>query len=312
MKGYKARLVGEDFEKKLDVTKRLQALPLNKKIDMALEIIDRSKKHLEPAEKVCCCFSGGKDSVTVLSLLCRAFKRSEIICNYNPVQYMAPGRLEKIARFAAKEGVEFVATKPIDTFELWKKKQCFPIFSKRLYDGQAKKLIKEQGLKVSGNQCCYHHKEAPFIQFLKEYHLKVTYWGVRLSESGLRFFWGIHSPTIVHSTRQRFNVYPIFFWTVEDVREYLRKNCPWFEGHKTVYNDDCLFCAVDILSFPNNLYRLLQTDRELFSKAMRAGMGEQILKANRKDPNQLEYFLANDPIQLCKIDGLTHRRRQES
>lgn len=306
MKGLKARVAGDALRIKMDAIKRLQALPLNRKIDMALEIIEKSKLHRRENSRVCCCFSGGKDSCTVLSLLCRVFPKSEIVCNYNPTMLMAPGRLEKIRTFAEKEGVEFVATEPVDVFTMWKETGFFPIFPKR----SQSKMGKRFGIKCGPVQCCYRQKEAPFLKFIKDWAINLTYWGNRASESTRRLFLAVDTPPIALSQRGRCNVYPILYWTLDDVLKYIGQNIPWFEGHKAAYNEDCIACSTDIASFPNNLYRLLQRDRETFEKVMRAGFGEQMLIANKKDPGQLEKYLKEAPEKLCIIEGITHGKRR--
>lgn len=306
MKGLKARVTGDALATKLDAIKRLQALPLKKKIDMALEIIEKSKEHRRENSRACCCFSGGKDSCTVLSLLCRVFPRSEIVCNYNPTLLMAPGRLEKIKSFAEKEGVEFIATEPVDVFAMWQETGYYPIFPKR----SQSKMGKRYGIKCGPVQCCYRQKEAPFLKFVKDWAINLTYWGNRASESTRRLFLAVDTPPIALSQRGRYNIYPILYWTLGDVLKYIAKNIPWFEGHKAAYNEDCVACATDIGCFPNNLYRLLQRDPETFKKVMRAGFGEQMLKANKQPPEKLEHFLEHNPEKLCIIEGVTQGKRR--
>lgn len=303
--GVKAKVVGGDLTKKTETIKRLQKLPLSAKIEMAFSLMEKAARQAKGP--LWCCYSGGKDSTAVLSLMVQKFGPERVLACYNAGTFPLPGRVEEIQKTAERIGARFAKTQSPDILEMWQKKGFYPLFSKR----SQTKLGKKYGVQCGPVQCCYQVREAPFMKAMKAAGANTSFWGIRASESSRRFFLAIDTPAIAPSQRGRVNVYPILYWTLADVMEYLALYVPWFTPRQGTFNEDCLCCATDISFFPNNLSRLYFNFPDTFAKVMRSGLGAQILKANKRDPSELEKYLKEKPLELCKINGLTKPRRKD-
>ena len=292
-KGIYKRVAGNEPKERLDQLARLQALPLPKKIDMAVAIIERGKKETDSAP-ACVLYSGGKDSTVLLHLATRVYPRPLVMFNNTG---LAEPRLVQFIRQRTR-GLDFIETQPDEeAFTMWKRTKYWPLFGKRTFTARCRAC---QGLRVSPVQCCYQLKEAPANRVMKDRGVRLAIWGNRADESARRKFMFCDSGTLFKPKKYPWHqCYPLAFWTERDVLTFLDEHEPDYPQSLST-EAGCWPCCTDITRTPNNIQRLFKADRGKFDYMIRAGFGEIILKAKGIN-GDIETFLRETPEIFLKI-----------
>ena len=293
-KGIYKRVAGNELKERLDQLARLQALPLPKKIDMAVAIIERGKKETDSAP-ACVLYSGGKDSTVLLHLATRVYPRPLVMFNNTG---LAEPRLVQFIRQRTR-GLDFIETQPDEeAFTMWKRTKYWPLFGKRTFMVRCRAC---PGLRVSPVQCCYQLKEAPANRVMKDRGVRLAIWGNRADESARRKFMFCDSGTLFKPKKYPWHqCYPLAFWTERDVLTFLDEHEPDYP-HSISTEAGCWACCTDITRTPNNIQRLFKADRGKFDYMIRAGFGEIILKAKGVKHGDIETFLRETPEIFLKI-----------
>ena len=293
-KGIYKRAGGEDLKARLELLKQMQALPLDKKIEMSAEILRRGNEAAGGAP-ACVLYSGGKDSTVLIYLVEKIIARP--IYMYNNTGLAEP-RLVSYIRERMR-GRDFVETMPDEeAFAMWARTGYWPIFGKRTFTARCRAC---KGLKVSPVQCCYQLKEAPANRVMKARGVRLAIWGNRADESARRRFMFCDAGTLFKPKKYPWRqCYPLAFWTQKDVIEYLNEVEPDYP-HSMSTEAGCWACCTDITRTPNNIQRLYKTDRARFDFMIRHGFGAQILKAKGLEGGDVETLLKATPEIFLKI-----------
>lgn len=179
--------------------------------DLIKQAIDRHKPNIYVA------FSGGKCSEVVLHLALKYWKEIPVMFNNTGVEF--PETIEFIDKIKREWNLNLIETHPKKTFWDCVEKYGLPTF---------KSASKKKHGSGKRPKCCYHLKEKPTMEIIKEKGFKAVLTGLRGEESynrrnlmkfcGQRYFakfWGI------------WKIHPIAFWKEADVAKYLKdNNCP--------------------------------------------------------------------------------------
>lgn len=296
-KGIYKRAAGDDLKERLSIIERLQALPLEKKVEATQKIIRKARTEADGAP-ICLLYSGGKDSTALLNLVAGIIR--DPIVMYNNTGLAEPRLLEFIRN--RTRGMNYIETLPdLDAFSMWKKTGYWPIFGKRTFTGRRRKC---PGLICSPVQCCYQLKEAPANRVMLEHGVKVVLWGNRADESSRRKLSFCDSGIFFQPKKYKWmQCYPLMFWTKQNVLDYLAEVEPDYP-HSISQEAGCWACCTDITHKPNNIQRLFTKDRARFNQMIRAGFGRQILIAKGiADPDEdtIEQYLRTDPAFFLKV-----------
>lgn len=293
-KGIYKRVAGDELKERLDQLARFQALPLPKKIELSVAIIERGKIETDGAP-ACLLYSGGKDSTVLLHLATAIYPRPLVMYNNTG---LAEPRLVQYIRQRTR-GLDFIETQPDEeAFAMWKRTNYWPLFGKRSFTARCRAC---PGLHVSPVQCCYQLKEAPANRVMKERGIRLAIWGNRADESTRRKFMFCDSGTLFKPKKYPWHqCYPLAFWTERDVLDYLDEHEPEYP-HSVSTEAGCWACCTDITRTPNNLQRLFKTDRAKFERMIRGGFGEIILRAKGIKGADIERLLRETPQIFLKI-----------
>lgn len=293
-KGIYKRVAGEELKERLDRLAKFQALPLPKKIEMAVAIIERGRQETDGAP-ACVLYSGGKDSTVLLHLATAIYPRPLVMYNNTG---LAEPRLVQYIRQRTR-GLDYVETQPSEAaFVMWRRTNYWPLFGKRSFTARCRAC---PGLHVSPVQCCYQLKEAPANRVMKERGIRLAIWGNRADESMRRRFMFCDSGTLFKPKKYPWHqCYPLAFWTERDILDFLEEHEPDYP-HSLSTEAGCWACCTDITQTPNNIQRLFKTDRAKFEEMIRGGFGEIILRAKGIKGGDIERFLRETPEIFLKI-----------
>ena len=293
-KGIYKRAGGDVLKERLELLARMQALPLPKKIDISLEIMEAAW-HKTDGAQACILYSGGKDSTALLHLAPEVFARPLVMFNNTG---LAEPRLVQFIRQRTR-GLDYVETQPDEeAFSMWRRTNYWPLFGKRSFTERCRNC---PGLHVSPVQCCYQLKEAPANRVMKARGVKVAIWGNRADESARRKFMFCDNGTLFKPKKYPWHqCYPLAFWTERDVLQFLEEREPDYPYSMST-EAGCWACCTDITRTPNNIQRLFKTDRARFEQMIRGGFGEIILKAKGIRHGDVERYLRENPAIFLKI-----------
>ncbi len=272
-KGVYKRQSNVNLRNRLELIKKLQNLPVSKKISITMDVLEQAKS-LQPLALL---YSGGKDSTVLLDLI----KKSNL--NYcvlhNNTTMADPATLDFVRKMC--NGLDYTETTPEETpFEMWHRTGYYPILGKRSFT-KFKKA--DARLKLSPVQCCYQLKELYSNRVFKERGIKGVIWGNRASESNRRKLTFADNGFIFKPKKYSwFQIYPIQHWNETDVLYYLNKNIPEYPISQQI-ESGCKYCATDFAFYPNNLSRLYIKSPNEWTTLMLQGFGEQIAILNNID-----------------------------
>lgn len=295
--GRYARLAGDAMRSRLATVRAAQSQSYESKRDMALRIIDECAEQ----GKIAIMFSGGRDSVAVAELA----KAHNPALVYSDTGLSAKGARERVQVAADKLGLELHVVEPETTaYEMWQTLGHYPIGPKRGHT-----YLKEvTGISTSPVQCCYHLKEKPTRTWLRKHQAGSIMWGNRASDSNRRKL-GIAEHGLVQESKRWgvISAQPIALFTDDDVDRTIRHL-----GLRFVRagEDGCQVCCTDLARRDNQLTRCFVTDRPAFDKAIRAGLGAQILKASGLPHSEedVERTLADMPERFLRIPRIGKKR----
>ena len=292
-KGIYKRAGGEELKERLEMLKKMQALPLPRKIEMAVAILENGKRETGDAP-VCILYSGGKDSTVLLHLVPLVFPRALVMYNNTG---LAEPRLVQYIRSRTR-GWDYIETQPEEeAFAMWRRTNYWPLFGKRTFTARCRNC---PGLHVSPVQCCYQLKEAPANREMKARGVRLAIWGNRADESMRRKFMFCDSGTLFKPKKYPwFQCYPLAFWTQRDIMDFLQEYEPGYPYSMST-EAGCWPCCTDITRTPNNIQRLFKTDRARFEQMIRGGFGKIILKAKDIE-GDVEEYLRDNPGVFLKV-----------
>lgn len=288
MKGVYRRTSPSETKKRLSELKELQSLPLNEKISISIQIINKSLK----LGKSCLLYSGGKDSSVLLKLLLEIDKN--ILIMHNDTTLGDQQYIDFIRKMTT--GLNYIETTASDPVKMWKEKGYYPILSKRGFT-KYKKL--HNNLRVSPVQCCYQLKEMYCNKVLRDKEIEVVFWGNRAGESNRRKLTFVDNGFLFKPKKYSwYQSYPLQHWTDDDVLTFLKKEFPEYPISKS-FEQGCLCCGTDITFKKNTLVRLFMNDREKWEYYMKNGFAEQIAILNGlKTDKEILYRIIKDAPQL--------------
>lgn len=291
--GVYPRISGDELKKRLQELSIMQSQILPDKIKMSSKIIDE----MAIGGKMGIMFSGGRDS----------FITAKLAAKYNPILiYCNTGlssdfALQRVKSASASLKLELNILNPtMPAFEMWQKLGHFPIGPKR---GHTYWKNENPLLKSSPVQCCYHLKEKPAKDFIRNNNFNAILWGNRASDSNRRKL-SVADFGMINPPSNRWPCYsatPIACWTDSDVSEYL-KNVDYFFESKS--EDGCLVCCTDISRPDNQLTKTFIRNRQMFDTAILSGLGKQILHAQGEEnitDNLVCDLLKNKPQRFLRV-----------
>lgn len=293
-KGIYKRVAGDELKERLAQLEKFQALPLPKKIELSVAIIERGKIETQDAP-ACVLYSGGKDSTVLLHLATRVYPRPLVM--YNNTGLADPHLVQYIRE--RTRGLDYVETEPDeDAFTMWQRTNYWPLFGKRTFTARCRAC---PGLHVSPVQCCYQLKEAPANRVMKQRGVRLAIWGNRADESMRRRFMFCDSGTLFKPKKYPWHqCYPLAFWTQKDIMAFLDEYEPNYP-HSVSTEAGCWACCTDITRTPNNIQRLFKTDRVKFERMIKSGFGRIILKAKGIVEGDVDEYLEKWPGIFLKI-----------
>lgn len=282
--------------------RRLQALPLNEKIDLSkLRIIEWYEHY---AGKVGVSFSGGKDSAVLLHLVRSVYP--EVPAVYADTRLDYPEVRELI-----KQTDNVIWVKPNITFKqvIDKYGYCYPSkevakyvnaarrnapFAIKVFNGdypptrrvflksvESWKWLVNLDAKIS-EKCCYYMKEKPIHTFNRKNGMYL-YVALLASESMRRYLTWLKNGCNAFNTRYPSSK-PLSFWTEDDIFQYVvTNNIPIPSVYGNIEKDangkyictgvkrtGCIFCPIaSHLEKPNKFQQLKISHPKLYSYCMK-------------------------------------------
>ena len=290
--GVYKRLSGPQMKKRLETIKAAQGMTFEQKKENAIKIIERV---LIKGARVAVMFSGGRDSCAV-AILAKKYKPTLIYCSTGLATEYAEKRVRSIAETLCAPLV--ILTPELDAFEMWRKFGHYPIGPKRGHTY----LKRKTGISSSPVQCCYHLKEKPVKEYIKQSQPYMILWGNRISDSNRRKL-GIAEHGVIAAPSARwpcYSVQPLALFLDSDI-DRLVEGLGFRFDEKA--ESGCQVCCTDLSRRDNQLTRCFISNRSFFNKAMLSGLGSQILKA-RGDPHDeqdVKTFLETCPQKFLRI-----------
>jgi len=143
-------------------------------------------------------FSGGKDSLATLAL-CQE-KLGDVVALHADTTASLPENLDYIRDICLNHlVVPLVIVRPTTDYFTLAKRWGVP--------------------SVKARWCCYHLKIEPMKKFLKDFHDKIIFDGIRREESRKRSQYGAY---FYHKAFKAWVVHPIIDWTTKEVLRFLK------------------------------------------------------------------------------------------
>jgi 3'-phosphoadenosine 5'-phosphosulfate sulfotransferase (PAPS reductase)/FAD synthetase len=290
--GVYPRISGDSLKSRLAALTDAQSEPLATKQQRAETAIAALAEHGQMAIM----FSGGRDSYIVAKLAALYVP----ILVYCDTGLSSPKAAARVRELATDLRLDLKILMPeVPALEMWQTLGHYPIGPKR---GHTFWKRDTPGLKTSPVQCCYHLKEKPAKQFIREEKIGSMLWGNRAADSNRRKLavadFGMVQPP---STRWAcWSATPIACWTDEDVQSFLGAETAQFENKS---EDGCVLCCTDISRRDNQLTKTFIRDRAQFDAAILAGLGQQILRAQgyEADAEAVARILADQPHRFLRV-----------
>jgi len=146
------------------------AKPIEQKLEIARGVIEQHFQEFQPEE----CFvawSGGKDSTLMLYLIRQVYPQVLVVFNDTGVEH--PETLDFVDELSRLWGLNLTILHPAMSFWQCVERYGFPPPSR----------FKTGDKKTGTPRCCFHLKEKPVIQFIKEMQMKASFIGVTAWES---------------------------------------------------------------------------------------------------------------------------------
>lgn len=308
----------------------LQALPLEKKVELTRQLITRGLS----VGKAAVLWSGGKDSTVLLHMVLE--QQPDVVTIWNNTGVEFPETWPFIKRMAAEWNLNLHIARPKDGVDFWwcVEKYGWPLLGKAIRHSTAKHFKRHlssrqrKAAEVANisSYCCDWLKKKPTEAILRELKVKVDILGCMVSESDQRWFtWVDYGEFYLAKRTRRWRLYPMYFWTDSDVWAYhdayslphcelydkgFLENGTWI-SHK---RNGCWTCGMDI-AFPNNhlsimrhthpkLWRFLVIDKGLGQVllAIKLALRDGQLDFFQKD--RIEALLAQRPCYFDNLQGL--------
>lgn len=242
------------------------------KIEAALRILEENKTW--PDHRFVC-WSGGRDSTTVLHLALRVWGVENFIAVFVDTGITMPETLAYIKSVAAAWGLDLRVVKAEKDFWGYAKRNGFP--------------------SVKALWCRTHFKLRPLQRFVRQFRgWKVQALGIRRSESSKRMKSEVYKRGRVRDPRVKFcyTLHPIKDWSERDVRSYGRKfGLPENPAYKIFKTSGCYYCP-----FVQNAKHYLAL------KAVHPELFSEILEAEKATRSK---FL---PVKGCSLLDLAEQR----
>ena len=229
----KQRFNYEDYRK-------LSVLPFEDKVCRAYELI---QTELKQSKKPLVSSSWGKDSIVLLHLV-REFCKDVAICFHNTgVQYIETYQYRD---FMLKEWdiKNYFETKPKISFWECVRKYGYPRFRRM---GRGKRGQKDNRGRdgAKSPRCCYHLKEKPAIDFIKQNNIDLEFVGLQASESMVRRLSFFREGEVFDSKKYGCRIVrPLMIWTDEDIWRYHKDfNIPINPIYKKMKRNGCMPCT---------------------------------------------------------------------
>ena len=287
------------MSERLQQIKAQQAEPITIKLTKARDLLEDVSGYGPMAVM----FSGGRDS-TVTAILAKKHNPTLLYCNTG---LSTPGALQRVRSLAKHLDLNLIETHPQwPAFEMWRRFGHYPIGPKRGHTY----LKQATGIRTSPVQCCYHLKEQPAKKIIWDEGYASILWGNRAADSDRRKL-GIADHGMVQPPSNRWpcwSVQPIAMWTDQDIAEILREMPgKWQEKSE----DGCAVCCTDIGRPDSQLAKAYAEHRQLFTAAIRSGLGAQILKANGEvwDDAAVTAALRDHPEKFLRIPKIGKENR---
>lgn len=263
-----------------------QALPLQEKIAMANDLINRALE-LGPASIA---WSGGKDSTVLLHLVRQFSPQIPVIWNNTGVEF--PETWPFIRSMAAEWKLDLHIAKPAAGVDFWwcVDKFGWPLFGKDIRSSQdhhvQRRLSKRKGKAVEvarmSSYCCDWLKEKPSRELERGMGVKVNLIGNMVAESRTRWFAWLDRGSLYYGKRRGMWVaWPLWAWTDNDIwtyhDHYSLPHCKIYDmGHK---RNGCWPCGMDIGIPGNHLSRLRVSHPKLWRfLIVDKGLGKELMK----------------------------------
>ena len=308
----------------------LQALPLEKKVDLSTQLISKGLS----MGKAAILWSGGKDSTVLLHMVRHQKPDVAVIWNNTGVEF--PETWHFVKRMAIEWGLNLYVAKPKLGVNFWwcVEHYGWPLLGKHIRSSshhvQVRRLSKraEKAIKVArlSSYCCDWLKKKPTQAVLKELGIKVQILGTMVSESDMRWFaWIDTGEFYLSKETKRWKLCPMYFWTDTDVWAYHQTyglpHCELYDkgffrdgewvSHK---RNGCWTCGMDIAFADNHLSIMRHTHPKLWHFLMiDKGLGQVLLaiKLALRD-GQMDFFqnarikalLARRPCYFDNLQGL--------
>lgn len=202
------------FRERLTEFDRLKRWPFDEKLASSKELIEHYINEFNGRAAVACSF--GKDSTVVLHLALQVDPNILVAFQNTGVEY--PETLAFKDRLKNEWNLNLFEQKPEKTF--WQCVKEYGLPHLRWWSGNRPK-----GVKSGTPRCCYWLKEKPGYNFYEERGIKAVFMGLTWDESYQRRFWIIRmGMSYQMKTRDLRKIYPIAYWTTEDVWRYIREN----------------------------------------------------------------------------------------
>lgn len=253
-------------KEKFGELRELQALPLEKKIELSEEFI----RHLVVEhERPMVAWSGGRDSTVLLYLILR--QKSNINVGWVNTGVEFPECMHFIRQLREEWKINLHIAKPETTFWETSEKYGWPILGK---GGSGYWWSRATGLEKKGKRklaratrdakisaaCCRILKEKPMNKLCRSLGVDCIIVGNLVAESRQRFLvWAQRGVCYFSQQKQRCSAWPLAWWTHEDILEFHRK---FGLPHSPIYDmghlrNGCWPCLMDF-RFPDNKLRALR------------------------------------------------------
>lgn len=259
-----AHVPRDEFGARLREFDKLKQAPHEEKLLQTRAIIAESVREFQGQIAVACSF--GKDSEVVTHLALQVDSDIPVVFCNTLVEY--PDTIAFKKRLKEEWDLNLFEFKPEKTFG-----QCLDQYGPPHF----RYGKKGDGRKSGAPRCCWYLKEKPAYEFYKKHGIKATFLGLTWDESYQRRSWIIGHGT-AHTMKTRCpgltKIYPIAYWTTEDVWRYIRdNNLPY----NSIYDKGHDRCGCWPCTGFKNWERMMAKEHPKFYARMKELMGQRVL-----------------------------------